>query len=210
VIEQQGAIFAYARLPGDRGVSVLKAQARRAILETADVAIAFAEGNAFGLTTEIPQLPEIGPVGYFTVPGMISRSVPRAHYLSGDPKYLAAVVRSCNFSAGANPDNLTFTTGVGHRWPRNPLHIDSRMSGQEAPEGLTVYGASDPARNDASSAWVHAWVLRGVMTPESRTWPATEAYVDLYLWPMMNEFTIHQTLGPTSYAWGYLAARKTR
>jgi len=208
VVEQQGAIFAYARLPDGRGVSVIKDQAREAILETADAAISFAEGNAFGLTTEIPQLPEIGPVGYFTVPGMISRSAPRAHFLSGDSKYLIAAIRSCNFSAGANPDNMSFTTGVGRRWPLQPLHIDSRMSRQAAPEGLTVYGASDPARNDASSAWVHTWVLRGVMVPESRTWPATEAYVDLYLWPMMNEFTVHQTLGPTSYTWGYLAARE--
>lgn len=209
VIEQQGAVFAYARLPEGRGLSVIKDQARAAILETADQAIVVAEGNAFGLTTEIRELPEIGPVGYFTTPGMISRSTPRAHFLSGEAKYLVATLRACNFSAGANPDNLTFTTGVGVRWPQAPLHIDSRMSHQDPPAGLTVYGASDPARFDESSAWVHTWVLRGVMEPDSRQWPATEAYVDLYLWPMMNEFTMHQTLGPTSYTWGYLAARRS-
>jgi len=32
----------------------------------------------------------------------------------------------------------------------------------------------------------------------------------MYLWPMINEFTIEQTMGPTSYWWAYLAARGSK
>ena len=32
--------------------------------------------------------------------------------------------------------------------------------------------------------------------------------MDLGNWPPTNEYTVHQTLGPTSFYWGYLAARK--
>ncbi len=46
------------------------------------------------------------------------------------------------------------------------------------------------------------------MTPESHTWPAEEFYVDVYKWPVMNEYTVPQTIAVTAYTWGYLAARK--
>jgi endoglucanase len=201
------AAFAYTRLPADVGDASLKQQCRDAIRRSADAALAFADGNAFGITTEFVGIPEMGPCGYFTTPGMISQVLPRAHALFGEEKYLKGVVRACNFSLGANPDNMTFTTGVGHRSPRSPLHITSRSTGQPAPVGLTMYGSSDPARRDEFNEWVHKWFIGKTMVPDSYSWPATEFYVDFYLWPMMNEFTIHQNLGPTSYYWGYLMAR---
>ncbi|QEH32718.1 Endoglucanase D precursor [Aquisphaera giovannonii] len=213
VIEQQNGAFTYARLPAGLGDPSVKAQARRKLLAQADAAIAYGDGNAFGLTTEIDGLPLIGPVGAFTTPGMISRVLPRAHFLSGDRKYLAAAVRAANFSLGANPDNQAMTTGVGRHAPKAPLHFDSRFSGQEAPAGLTVYGAYDAESLPdfaRGNDWVHTWYVGSTMVPDSRTWPPAEGYVDFFLWPMMNEFTIAQNLGPTSYWWGYLAARGGR
>jgi hypothetical protein len=57
--------------------------------------------------------------------------------------------------------------------------------------------------------WAHQWKLGpNTMVPGSRTWPASEFYTDIYAWPPMNEYTVQQTLGPTSYHWGYLAARQ--
>jgi hypothetical protein len=46
------------------------------------------------------------------------------------------------------------------------------------------------------------------MVPESRSWPTTEFYPDLGNWPPTNEYTVHQTFGPISSYWGYLAARR--
>jgi endoglucanase len=105
---------------------------------------------------------------------------------------------------------MTFTTGVGFDAPRAPLHFDSRMSGQEAPAGLTVYGPYDAdslPEFAKGNEWVHIYLLSNTVVPSSWGWPATESYMDLFLWPMMNELTIRQNMGPTSYYWGYLAAR---
>jgi hypothetical protein len=78
--------------------------------------------------------------------------------------------------------------------------------GQPAPAGITVYGISDPAENYGFDGWVHTWFLQK-MAPGSRTWPAAESYWDIYVVPSTNEYTIHQTIIPTAFYWGFLAAR---
>ncbi len=203
----EAAAFTYARLPEGLGNADIKAAARQYILDRADTAIAFAKGSAYGLVNANPDLPIIGYVNYLSAPGAISQAVPRAHALTGDPQYLRATVQSANLSAGANPDNMTFTTGVGWNPPRNPLHIDSRITGQPAPVGITVYGQSDPSEPWGFNDWMHTWFLSKQMTPDSRSWPLYESYIDVGFWPAQNEYTVHQTMGPTSYTWGYLAAR---
>jgi endoglucanase len=200
------AAFGYAVLPSELNPdATLAGDCRKLIVTAADVALKFAEGNALGLTTDIPSLPVIGFVGYFSTPGMITQSVPRAHYLTGESRYLSATVRACNYALGANPNNITYTTGVGHDWPRAPLHYDSRGSAQDAPTGLVITGQSDPAESWGFNDWAHTWKLGPHTVPNSRSWPATEAYVDLCVWPSMNELMINQTMGRNIYWWGYLA-----
>ena len=203
----EAALFAYARLPDGLGDDALKAKAKQAVVKIADDSIAFAEGNAWGISNPYPAIPVIGFVSYFSAPGVVSRSLPRAHALTGDEKYLAGTIRSANFAAGANPDNLSYTTGVGYNAPKNPLHVDHRRTGQPAPAGITVYGPTDPGNGYAANEWMHNFFLNTTMTPNSRTWPAQEGYVDAYMWPSMNEYTVMQSIGPTAYTWGYLAAR---
>ena len=204
---QHEALFTYARLPQGVGDSTLKQKARAAILALADVGLSFAEGNSFGITSVVPSLPPMAWVGYFSTPEMISAVLPRAHFLSGEAKYLRGAVRATNFSAGANPDNMAYTIGVGPRHPLAVLHVDSKASAQPAPKGITVYGPSDPAENYEFDQWVYTWFLNKTMVPAPRTWPASEAYVDLPNWPSMTEYTVQQNIGPTAYYWGYLAAR---
>lgn len=81
------------------------------------------------------------------------------------------------------------------------------VTGQPAPAGITVYGISDPAENYAFDSWAHTSYLQK-MVPPSRTWPAHESYWDIYTVPSSNEFTIHQTIIPTAFYWGSLAARE--
>lgn len=204
---QQDATFAYALLPSEMADPALKKAAVEKFRNLAETGLQFAEGNAFGLTTDAPGVPVIGYVGYFSVPGMISQSMCRAHHLLGEEKHLAGAVRAANFSTGANPDNLSYTTGIGKRQPRAPLHIDSRRSGQPAPSGITVYGPCDPRESLPFTNWAHKYFIGPHMVPDSRQWPTSESYVDIFVWPAVNEYTVHQTLGPTSYHWGYLAAR---
>jgi endoglucanase len=205
--EQQNAAFAYALMPKGIGDEALKQKCIAAFKKQADVAIGFAEANVFGLTTDIPSLPEMGPVGYWTTPGMITTVAPRAHFLTKEAKYLEATVRSGNFNAGANPDNIVMTSGMGHEAPRSMLHFDSRYSQQPLPTGYTPYGSTDPQRTDGFNEWVHIWMLPNTMKPNSRTWPGHEFYVDFFIWPMMVEFTIKQNIGPVAYHHGYLASR---
>ncbi|HPD14057.1 MAG TPA: glycoside hydrolase family 9 protein [Planctomycetota bacterium] len=200
------AIVAYARLADGQGDAALRDKARQWVLDTAAKALAFADGNAFGVTTWVPLLPPIGFVGYLSTPEMIGAVLPHAWLLTRDPKYLAAAVRACQFSAGANPDNRALTMSLGPDPVRFPLHIDSWVTGQPAPAGITVYGISDPAENFGFDAWAHTWYLQK-MVPGSRTWPAHESYWDIYLVPSTNEYTIHQTIIPTAFYWGFLAAR---
>ena len=127
---------------------------------------------------------------------------------AGKEKYLAGAIAAAQYSAGANPMNMTMTKGVGHDYPRHVLHIDANHTGTEAPDGITVYGPSDPALKGGPYDWAHTWYLGKTMVPSSRTWPAAEFYVDLSNWPPMTEYTVHQTFGPTSFYWGFLGARK--
>ena len=201
------AITSYARLALARqGDAALREKARKWVIQAADTALKFADGNAFGVTTWVPLLPPIGFVGYLSTPEMIGAVLPHAWLLTRDPKYLAGAVRACQFSTGANPDNRALTTGLGPDPVRFPLHIDSWVTGQPAPAGITVYGISDPAENYGFDGWAHTWFLQK-MVPGSRTWPAHESYWDIYLVPSTNEFTIHQTIIPSAFYWGFLAAR---
>jgi len=206
-MEQHKAVVSYARLAEGQGDAALRDAARQWTLQMADSAMAFADGNAFGVTTSIPQLPPMGFVGYLSTPEMIGAILPHAWLLTHETKYLAGAVRACQFSSGANPDNQALTTGLGPNPVRFPLHIDSWVTGQPAPAGITVYGISDPAENYAFDSWAHTWYLQK-MVPPSRTWPAHESYWDIYTVPSSNEFTIHQTIIPSAFYWGFLAARE--
>jgi endoglucanase len=205
--DELGAMFRYAMLPDEKTDTALRKEIVLRITRLADSALEFGEGNAFGITTHARFLPVMGYTGFYSVPETITGPVlPRAHLLTGEEKYLRGALRAAHFSAGANPLNMTFTTGVGHDWPRNPLHIDSRVTGQPAPDGITIYGPMDAAEDFAFNDWVHKWHLQD-MHPPSRTWPAAQWHVDYFRWPAMSEYTIHQTFRPTAYYWGYLASR---
>lgn len=206
----QDASFAYARLPADLADPALRSAAHEHIRALAESALTVGLDNPFGLTSDSPDQRPHSHSGYFTVPGALSQSLPRAHALFGDARYLAGLLRATQFAAGANPENLCFTTGIGGNTPRAPLHIDHRRSGQPPPAGITVYGGVDLRNKQFVPEWVSRYHLGPHMVPSAQEWPATESYVDMYSWGAVNEYTIHQTFGPTSYAWGYLAARFSR
>ncbi|NJL87736.1 MAG: hypothetical protein HC886_19920 [Leptolyngbyaceae cyanobacterium SM1_1_3] len=201
--DQQDAAFVYARfsdLPVDTEV---QQNARDALLAWADSQVEIVNGTGFNWS-KFDAYENVGWGGSFGAPESIQ--ILRAHALTGDRKYLAAGVLANQFSLGANPDNLVYTTGLGQRSPQNPLVIDARVTGQAPPPGITVYGPLDLWRfNDY---WIAKQLLFDKMSPSPWKWPTTEAYTDIFLYPAVTEFTIHQTMGPATYARGYLAARE--
>ncbi len=205
--DEVGVLFRYAMLPESETDAPTRALAVQRIIEAADGALKFGAENAFGLHTQAPYIPLMGYTGFCSVPEMVCGPVlPRAYFLTKDKRYLRGALQAAHYSAGANPLNMTFTTGVGHRHPKNPLHIDSRVTGQPAPKGITIYGPMDATADFGFNNWVHTWHLQQ-MLPNSRTWPAAEWHVDLFRWPAMSEYTVSQSFRPTAYYWGFLASR---
>ena len=81
---------------------------------------------AFGNTSVIPEL----SADIFLL----------AHQLTGDGRYFEAMASDAGFGLGANPDNLTYTTGLGHLSPHEIVFVDAAANGSEPPPGITVFG----------------------------------------------------------------------
>jgi endoglucanase len=198
---QRDAAFGYVRLTG---VTPVQAQIQRhalaAIEREAETAIAIGQRTGFHWTRQEPYSPIIagGGFGNPKVTTLI-----RAHALTGKSQYLKAAILGCQVGSGANPENMTYTTGVGHRSPQNPLLIDERILGRSTVPGVTVYGPTDVHQFDD---WPLA-LIAPVTEPPPRQWPTMEAYFDIYNFPLQTELTVMETMAPTAYAWGYLAAR---
>ena len=198
--DQSDAAWVYLRTdrPGMR--ADIRANCRAALLREADQRVAQGKRTAFHWTGN-PYRPFSW--GLFSAPDGVTLA--RAHALTADPRYLQALVLACQPGAGANPSNLCYTTGVGVRSPEHPLHIDSRITHQPPPPGLTVGGPRDVVRD--KDGWEHK-LLAPVTVPPSARWPNAEAYFDVFWYPSMCEFTIHSPMAQNAYTWGYLAARR--
>jgi endoglucanase len=173
---------------------------RGALLRDADRDVRFTEQTEFHWTG--------GPgreIAWGALSKPESQTVVRAHFLTGDEKYLRAIVLSALSGAGANPVNMCYVTGVGTYWPQHPLHEDAYVTGQRLYEGVTIGGPIDPTNRRKHP---NAARFEKMLYPPAAQWPATESYLDVFSYVPMNEFTVHQTMLPTSFVWGYLAARR--
>lgn len=200
--DQADAAFLYARLPQSGANPDVQLNAKRALLSAADKLIDVQQNTAFKWSKTNSHTPVFW-AGALGTPQAIAFL--RAHALSGDERYLRSAVLAAQFSAGANPDNMVFTTGVGHRSPQNPLIVDQRVTGQDPPPGITVYGPTDL---DRLKNYRFLKVRGQEAEPPMAEWPPIESYFDIYYCVPVDEFTIHQTMAPTMYTWGYLSARK--
>lgn len=198
--DQRDAAFLYARMPKSSVDATVQQNAIAAVLRNADAALAAGEQTAFKWSKELPYNP-LGWANGLGAPKGVA--IVRAHYLTQNPKYLRSSVLATQFALGANPDNMTYTTGLGYRSPKNPLILDQRAQGIDPPPGITVYGPYDPVFY--SKTWTID-LFKDVMFPAPMDWPTTESYFDIFLFPMATEFTVMQSISPTAYLWGYLAA----
>lgn len=205
-LQKRDIAFTYARLSANLGDPQIKQNARRASLADADGALAYQSNNAWGIASDDPGKPQF--LGFYSTPhGAVS--LLRAYTLTHAAKYLAGAIQACLFPGGANPSNMVYTSGVGANPVRHPLNLDSRLTGQAAPNGLTPYGNVDLARwSDTWITWPVTYFFGAVSQPNPMEWPTTEAYFDVFFMPALDEFTMDQTMGPNAYVWGYLAARK--
>ncbi|MCS6823182.1 MAG: glycoside hydrolase family 9 protein [Cytophagaceae bacterium] len=157
---------------------------------------------------------------YYAPMGFSNASTPqeapnllRCFYITRDIKYLKAAILISQAGLGANPLNATYTTGLGHDYPHFPLHVDSYVTGQPAPAGITIYGPLDQAFFE-QGWWCNPIfdsdqlnVGRIFVYPKFKQWPPFESYFDMGLWnPLMSEYTVMQNHAYVTYTWGYLSA----
>jgi len=195
--------FHYARLPDHLGDKAMKAKAVKAIVDQAELELKYAEGNAFNLTTSDKGKPQF--IGFYSTPD--AADLVRAHYFTGEKRFLAGAVQSTQFQSGCNPNNFVYMTGIGANPLKNVFKLDARRTGQEVPAGLVPYGNIDFGKwNHQGITWPITWIIGKSMKPSAYEWPTHEAYWDLGGWPMLEEFTV-DAWTPNILVWGYLSAR---
>jgi endoglucanase len=200
--DQSSAAWVYWNTEKRRIDRAVKARCRDAILEEAGKRILTQKNTGFKWMKD-PWRPACA--GTFTVPAAVS--VVRAYIITGDKRYLEAVVLASQTGAGANPLNICYTTAVGHKSPLHVLHVDSRITHQPPPPGLTVLGPLDAELVEGANSPDQRMIGK-YCYPPLKKWPVIESFWDVFWYPMMCEFTVHHTLAPNLYVWGFLAARK--
>ncbi|MFP4056765.1 MAG: glycoside hydrolase family 9 protein [Candidatus Brocadiia bacterium] len=198
--DQRDAAWVVLRLQRPGIPDAVKATCLRATRAEADERAAGCARTGFRWTKHAWR-----PVGWGCLAAPDAVTLVRAHALTGEPKYLRAALLACQAGGGANPTNVCYTTGLGHRSPRHPLHIDSRITDQPPPAGLTVFGPHDVER--AKGQWGQKLVARFASPPPER-WPTIEAWWDVFWYPAVCEFTVQTPMAANAYVWGYLAARE--
>ncbi len=197
--DQADAAYVYAVTAWPSVREDIQHHASESIFADAAISTALSEQSGYGWTKR--DMRQVLGAGVISVPQVVT--IARAHALSKHPRYLAAVLRATQCSLGANPVNISYTTGIGDRFPQHPLCINARILGEKPPPGLTVFGPIDTGTHNRY--WTFE-VLEPFLYPGIGEWPTLEAWFDVYLFPAMCEYSIQDTLGPTAYAIGYLAA----
>jgi endoglucanase len=216
-LEQPGADFAYARLPDGVGEPELKKEAVKRITAYADHALAFSHKNAYDIITgHRTDMPMIFVSRFFSTPGAGGLALIYAYELTKKPEYLAAAVQGANYSLGANPDNLSYCTGVGENAQHFSFIVDAQITGQlpDVMVGHIPYGQGNEGSSMSRGAngWVQTWLLNfgptKKMIPNWFDWPVTEQYIDFARYPLHNENCFNQTTIPAACYWFWLAARE--
>jgi endoglucanase len=200
------APFIYARLDKSLVNSKARQSAVNALMAEADRLVKLSENNGFGLTTGAPGSPIGAYSSVYTIPA--SPTLVRAHFLSGEQRYLKTMLRSALYSAGANPMNMCLTTGLGENNVKYPLHEDSSHTGQPTPLGITVFGPFELSVSYAKAGSPMEERINSHLEPELSNWPTSESFFDVFWIVPMNEYVIDRPLGQAAFIWGYLASRK--
>lgn len=201
--DQAEAAWSYLQAPAEFTKPEIRNNCRNALLSSAESLVAAQAKAGFGWL-KTPHRPPFA--GAFTIP--FTRDVIRAWLLTGNPQYPAAIELSMQSTLGANPLNISYTTGLGSAPVNHPYHPDALFSGQEAPAGFTVLGPLDLSfLGDRGSKLVESY--KSFCYPDIFKWPVMETYLDIFWLPLMTEFSI-ETMAVQVYTWGFLAAYPTR
>lgn len=139
----------------------------------------------------------------------------RAHAISGDRTLLETMQAASAHILGANQVGLSFTTGLGVRNVKHPLHEDHRAMGVDAPRGITIFGWAPADRTSYEFVFGDYFTplpVRGArenaearrVEPSRFSMPLYEYLIEHPLVIMQQEYTVHQTIATTAALWFYL------
>jgi hypothetical protein len=200
------AAWAYLMTPDPRRDPDLVERARRALLAGADWRLEQMESHPF----RAPQHPAIQLTGWGSFAHSTRATLPllQAWSITGEVRYRRGAWVTTDVQLGANPQGLSYITGIGARWPRHPLSKLSQYDDVAEPlQGIPVNGPHFhlPAIWDSTRA-----VNAGYFPPAASTgaslsanYPALRRYTDSELLPPMNEPTVAE-IARTAVAFGLL------
>jgi len=214
LITEPGLLFAYLRAPEGLVPAEYQKKSLEILTTWADQEIARGGSNGFniifGKGLHAPMNSWDASQSLLSTPGGGKGiNMARLAYVTKDPKHVAAVVQSCNYSFGGNPMNLSYMAGVGWNSLQFPLKVD-RRGGQLAPgqpRGYIPFGLQVDiawwAKNMINGVWLPK---EEIMFPESKAWPFQERYLDWAHDPNMNECVLDVNQLTAVYNTGFLMA----
>lgn len=189
--------------------SVLQERFRKAILSTADAEMDAASRRAlrWGGTMDMPML-----IGQQTTPWVSALCLASVLTRRSDPArsraYFAAVETTADYFLGTNPLNMTWVSGLGPKFPRDPFSMDGWYeSGVYPRPGIVPYGPWLSSHAQGVGPWDVDWANKSVY-PAIDQWPGAERWFDNRCCPLTNEFTVHQNIAPSALVYGFLCGRK--
>jgi len=200
--DQVEAAWVYLRTDESKTDRGIRANCLAALVREADAGVAATRRTGFRFAKR-----EWIPAAWGLLVRPHALNLVRAHFMTGEEKYLRAAVLACQVGAGANPVNMCYTTGLGRESPRHPLHIDSRITHQDPPPGITVFGPADPEKEKKEGQSWALGLIAPYCHPAPEKWPGLEAFWDVFWYPSVCEFTPQSPMAENAYVWGYLAAR---
>jgi endoglucanase len=188
----------YLYLPEEMRDAYMSRLAYNALIYEADFIVEYSTKNAFGLAhTDVHANLAWGS---YSIPNI--QSLVRAHYLTGEEKYLRTLLGQMNFSTGANSANASFFNGVGN-FPKTALVVDTRHMGILPYSGITIMGPYEYSLDP--NHWAYFYHINDLMDPAPGYWPNVDGFVPLFNFAKQSEHQIHGAMSVMSYLLGYLA-----
>jgi len=180
----------YAQLPVERTVRALRENCRELLIAAGE--------RRLKAIANWPLAMDINPSGWGER-GDQPVELIAAHRLTGDARFLNALVRVSQPSLGANPANASYTWGIGARHVV-PYQIDPNRSSTPFPIGVTTYGFFPQNIWGASGAEA---ALGDALYPAWTEWPAPQSIFNIRYAPI-SEYAIGLLAAPL-LARAYLA-----
>jgi hypothetical protein len=189
------ALWAYAMTEGGDKAPDQDAKARATLISAADWYIRKARENSF----RAPVHQHIGFVGWGSFGRATRATLPllQVYKLTGERSYLEWAWQTPNPQLGANPQALSYITGIGARSPSHPLSKLSKFDGNVSPlRGIPVHGP----HFHLPELWAEMTAINKGYVPRGR--PAAEQpkraedFADAY--PVLRRYTDSDRLPPMS------------